>query len=146
MIMTALGKKFSRRISRISLDFSSLKWPRTWIGKRKDVINLFRFIDWLMDLPKELAEFWRELSQLEEEKKMPYVTSVEKIGFEKGEKIGLRKGLIEAIELGLSIKFGDKGLRFLPTIQELKDIGRLEMIIETIKASDNLSEIESALA
>ncbi len=85
---------------------------------------------------------------------MPYVTSVEKIGFRRGEKEGKkegreegwRKGLIAAIELGLSIKFGDKGLRFLPTIQELKDIGRLEMIKETIKATDNLSEIESALA
>ena len=52
---------------------------------RVDIVELFRFIDWLMALP-EVHErlFWKELSEYEEEKEMPYVTSVEKIGIEKG--------------------------------------------------------------
>ncbi len=106
--------------------------------KRKDIVNLFHFIDWLMDLPEELADgFWRELSEFEEEKKMPYISSVEKLGY--------RRGLMEAIEMGLSIKFGEKGTRFLPKIQALKDIDRLEMIKDSIKTKDNLSEIEAVL-
>ena len=49
---------------------------------RQDIINLFRFIDWLMRLPeKEDRLFWEELAALEEEKKMPYVTRVERIGY-----------------------------------------------------------------
>ncbi len=46
---------------------------------REDVINLFHFIDWLMSLPEELdREFWEQISQIEEEKRMRYVTSVER--------------------------------------------------------------------
>ena len=52
---------------------------------RVEIVNLFRFIDWLMDLPAAHERlFWEELSRYEEEKKMPYVTSVERIGIEKG--------------------------------------------------------------
>ncbi|WP_207691272.1 hypothetical protein [Desulfonema limicola] len=48
----------------------------------QDIINLFRFIDWIMCLPKtEESLFWQELEVYEKEGKMPYVTSVERIGF-----------------------------------------------------------------
>jgi predicted transposase YdaD len=38
-----------------------------------------------MSLPKNLEqEFWREIRQLEEETRMPYITSVERLGIEQG--------------------------------------------------------------
>jgi hypothetical protein len=50
---------------------------------KTDVLNLFNFIDWLLGLPKALEiEFWRELKAYEEERKVPYITSVERIGYE----------------------------------------------------------------
>jgi hypothetical protein len=59
--------------------------------QRQDVINLFRFIDWLMSLPKNLEqEFWREIRQLEEETRMPYITSVERLGIEQGIEQGMQ--------------------------------------------------------
>ena len=61
--------------------------------------------------------FWQEMHQYEEEKNMPYVSSVEKIGIKKGIQQGIqtgrREGMLDAIELGLSIKFGINGLRLL---------------------------------
>ncbi len=52
---------------------------------RADIVKLFRFIDWLMALPAAHERlFWKELSKYEEGKKMPYVTSVERIGREDG--------------------------------------------------------------
>jgi hypothetical protein len=46
---------------------------------------LFRFIDWVMELPPTLAlEYTMQVELFEEEKKMQYVTSVERIGIEKG--------------------------------------------------------------
>ncbi len=61
---------------------------------RQDVIRLFGFIDWIMNLPEELSEsLWDELSSYEEEKKMRYVTSVEKIGIEKGMQQGMQQGM-----------------------------------------------------
>jgi len=71
--------------------------------QREDVINLFRFIDWIMRLPEEMeANFWQEIRRYEEEENMPYVTSVERIGVKKGiERIqqGRREGLLEAVEM-----------------------------------------------
>ena len=69
--------------------------------ERKDVLELFRFVDWLLALPKELDElFWRELARMEEEKKMPYVTSVERLGREKGFREGMQQGMQQGMRTG----------------------------------------------
>ena len=48
---------------------------------KKEVLNLYSFIDWVLNLPTELEEiFLQELTIYEEEKKMPYVTNAERIG------------------------------------------------------------------
>ncbi len=70
---------------------------------RKDILELFRFIDWLMVLPEDLEnDFWKELTQIEEDKKMPYVTSVERIGIRKG----MQQGEIAIIKRQLNRRFG----------------------------------------
>ncbi|MEA5533461.1 cytosolic protein [Crocosphaera sp. XPORK-15E] len=39
--------------------------------KKEDIIKLFKFIDWVMNLPKPLEiQFWQEVYQLEEERQM----------------------------------------------------------------------------
>jgi Domain of unknown function (DUF4351) len=54
---------------------------------RSYVLNLFKYIDWIMILPEALKRsFWEELRTYEEERRMPYITSVEQIGIEKGER------------------------------------------------------------
>jgi hypothetical protein len=55
---------------------------------RQDILNLFRFIDWLMELPDALKqEFRSELAQYEQERQMPYVTSIEQMGIEQGRQV-----------------------------------------------------------
>jgi hypothetical protein len=50
---------------------------------RQDIIELFLFIDWLMELPEELKqEFKTELKQYEEAKQMRYVSSIEEMAVE----------------------------------------------------------------
>jgi Domain of unknown function (DUF4351) len=62
---------------------------------RQDVLNLFQFIDWLIMLPEGLHQaFWTELKVYEEERRMPYITSVERMGFARG----LEQGLEQAVE------------------------------------------------
>ena len=54
---------------------------------RERVLSLFGFIDWLLALPPEhAARVLREVEAIEEERKMPYVTSVERIGVERGKR------------------------------------------------------------
>jgi predicted transposase/invertase (TIGR01784 family) len=76
---------------------------------RTEVFNLFTFIDWIIKLPKPLArEFWTELNTYEESRKMPYITSVEKIGFERGVKQGVKQGRQESAEI-LALKMLEEG-------------------------------------
>jgi hypothetical protein len=50
-----------------------------------NILNLYRFIDWIMKLPEEVdALFQRDMEKFEEEKKMQYVTNAERIGIKKG--------------------------------------------------------------
>jgi hypothetical protein len=76
---------------------------------RSDVLNLFKFIDWAMILPEGLKRaFWEELRIYEEERQMPYVTSVEQIGYDRGlhvgEETGVEKGQRSLVSLLLEQK------------------------------------------
>lgn len=54
---------------------------------RREVVNPFKFIDWVMILPEGVKQaFWVELKAYEEERRVPYITSVEEIGFERGQR------------------------------------------------------------
>lgn len=60
---------------------------------RQAIINLFHFIDWVMWLPPEAeAELWQELAQLEGEKKMQYISSLERLSIQNGMEQGLEQG------------------------------------------------------
>jgi hypothetical protein len=52
---------------------------------RKEVFNLFRFIDWILMLPQKLNKiYYEEIKDLGGNKKMPYITDLEKYAMEKG--------------------------------------------------------------
>jgi predicted transposase/invertase (TIGR01784 family) len=66
---------------------------------RSTIINLFAFVDWLMILSNEAkVSFWQELRTYEEERQMPYITSVEQIGYDRGIEDGKVEGKIEGQE------------------------------------------------
>ena len=97
--------------------------------QRQDVINLFRFIDWLMSLPKNLEqEFWREIRQWEEETRMPYITSVERLGIEQGIEQGMQREGANLVLRLLNRRFGqvttsvEKQIRQL-SVKQLEDLG-----------------------
>ncbi len=69
--------------------------------ERQDILNLFRFLDWLMELPEGLKQlFWADLEQYEQEQKMPYVTSIEQIGIKQGIEKGIKQGIEQGREQG----------------------------------------------
>ena len=69
---------------------------------KQDILNLFHFIDWMLNLPKSVEQqFALELDEYEEQQKMRYVTSIERNGIEKGLEQGLEKGIVKGIEQGL---------------------------------------------
>ncbi|MEL6165479.1 MAG: hypothetical protein AAFR37_17575 [Cyanobacteria bacterium J06628_3] len=92
----------------------------------------------MLKLPEDLEiSFWDEVTEYEENKKMPYVTSVERRGIQKGKEEGILKG-IEAL---LEVKFGVEALELLPEISQIQDVDVLESILTGIKAKKTLEEI-----
>jgi len=70
--------------------------------QREDILKLFRFIDWIMILPEFLKKrFSDDMYKYEEDMKMPYVTSIERMGIIKGRKEGRKEGIEEGIEKGI---------------------------------------------
>ena len=133
---------------------------------KDDILSLYRFIDWLVRLPKDIEEkLLDDISQIEEVKKMPYITNAERIGLERGMRegieIGIEKGMREGIEKGiregiekglglaregiklaLEIKFGGEGLMFYNRyVKDMGSIDELEELKEKIKKARKVEEL-----
>ncbi len=62
--------------------------------------------DWIMALPKELEQgLWQEIHKIEEEKKMEYVSSVERIGIKKGIQQGMQEGVLKLLARQIARRF-----------------------------------------
>ncbi|MCF7992538.1 MAG: hypothetical protein K9M02_19015 [Thiohalocapsa sp.] len=60
---------------------------------REDILELFRVLDWMLRLPPALEDaFIQELTDFEEQAKMPYVTSAERVGHKRGLQEGRQEG------------------------------------------------------
>jgi hypothetical protein len=115
-------------------------YDRGW--SEDDVRELFRLVDWIMDLPDDLEEAFRsDVSQFEEEKHMRYLSSIERLARNEG----LREGLLEGIELGLDVKFGQRGRRLLPRISALDDVATLRALSRVLKSATTLEEVRALL-
>ncbi|NCS77426.1 MAG: DUF4351 domain-containing protein, partial [Microcystis aeruginosa K13-07] len=79
----------------------------------------------LMSLPKNLEqEFWREIRQWEEETRMPYITSVERLGIEQGMQRGEATLVLRQLNrrLGQVTTSVEKQIRQL-SVKQLEDLG-----------------------
>ena len=109
------------------------------------VRRLFRVIDWLLRLPLETERIvWKEIELIEKEKNMPYLTSVERIGIEKGMESGIEKGIekglkkgraigkeegrleatLNGIQTALEIRFGAAAMQRMPEVRAIQDAVR----------------------
>lgn len=118
---------------------------------REQIVQLFRFIEWLLRLPPELEDrTWREIRAFEEAEQMTYITYGERIGLERGRAEGRQEGqlegLREAIALGLDLKFGSAGVALLPEIAAITDIAVLRAIIARLKTAATLDDVRTVYA
>ena len=73
--------------------------------ERQDVLNLFRFLDWMMELPEGLKQVFRDqLEQYEQERQMPYITSIEQSGIEKGREDERRSLALKMLQKSLPLE------------------------------------------
>lgn len=113
---------------------------------RQDILNLFRFIDWLMALPQELEQaLWQDIQEYEEEKRMTYVTSVERFGIQKG----LQQGQImwgrEAILDALETRFGSAPRDITRRVNQIADESLLKRLHRQAILVSSLAEFARLL-
>ena len=105
---------------------------------RERIVQLFRFIEWLLRLPPELEDrTWREIRAFEEAEQMTYITYGERIGLERGR----AEGLQEAIAFGIELKFDAAGTDLLPEIRQIADLTILHGIMAWLKTAQTLDDV-----
>ena len=116
---------------------------------REKILQLYKFIDWIFVLPEDATErFHEEIKKYEEEKKMTYITTAERIGIKKGIEIGIQQGmqkgaLLKAQEMlqnTLTIKFGDLPEDIKAQITQINDLDKINALFEIAIRTDSLDE------
>ncbi len=114
-------------------------YSRGWT--KPEIQQLIRLIDWMMDLPKELAEgFRREYDQFEQEQTMPYITSMERLAAEEA----VVDVLHETIEVLLETH-GERGHEFGRRVRGLEDVDLLKRIHRALAQRESLDAVEKLL-
>jgi hypothetical protein len=106
------------------------------------VRQLFRLIDWMVQLPDELQQRFRdEIHRFEEGRRMPYVTSIERLAREEGR----QEGLLEGIGVALEMKFGAPGKKLLAKIRTVHDLEKLRVLARSLRTAESLEEVEALI-
>ena len=109
---------------------------------REDIRELFRLIDWLMALPQPLDNsFQTEIKRFEEEKTMPYVTSIERLGIQTGRLTSCREDVIDILEIRFEIV--PSSLREM--INEIDDINQLKILLKQAVTIASLAEFQQLI-
>jgi hypothetical protein len=78
------GKESQQRRRNQKLNIMKMMYERGY--REQEVIDLYRFVDWVLTLPSDLAEaFKTDLIAYEGEKNMPYISELERESLAKGE-------------------------------------------------------------
>ena len=69
---------------------------------RQQIIGLYRFIDWVMALPDDLElEYDRQVDEYQEDRKMEYLSSMERRAMERGRQAGILEGVQQGMQQGM---------------------------------------------
>jgi hypothetical protein len=112
---------------------------------REDIVELFRLIDWLIALPETQEQrLWEEIESLEREREMPYITSVERFGIEKGRQEGLQEGQRGAIVRILEVRFEAVPVELRERMGRIDDLEVLGMLLVQAVTAQSLEAFELA--
>ena len=137
VIMAHLKTQATRRDSeeRARWKLALTRWllRRGW--SRDDILDLYRFVDWLMALPEELQQRHEAtLQQDRGEQTMEHLTIWERRGMERGKEEGLKEGVIQALE----VRFGTvpeevvAALGMVSDLNLLSELHRQAVVVESL--------------
>jgi hypothetical protein len=138
VVMAHLQAQATRRDPR-----ARLEWKKRLVRSlyqrgfsRPDILELFTFIDWLLVLPADLEQDFREdLERFQEEMRMPYITSIERDGIAKGLQQGHLEMARTAVFDALETRFEDippavrAAIVQIDNVEQLRDLHRRAITI-----------------
>ena len=144
---------------RWKLELTKLLYERGY--SKEVVLSLHRFIDGVIALPEGLEiEYRDELAKIEEEKIMPYITSIERMAEKRGREQGIQEGIQKGIQKGreqgiqegreqecrvaiqdvLEVKFGKVAKEIH---EKIKSIEEYRVLKKLLKKAAVVSDIDS---
>ncbi|MBW4559578.1 MAG: transposase [Mojavia pulchra JT2-VF2] len=132
---------------------SRLQWKLSLVRRlfesgysREDIQELFRFIDWVMVLPKELASsFKTEVRNYEEANRMRYVTSIERLAKEEGIEEGILQNARESVIEVLETRFGEVPSAIVEIINGIEEPAVLKTLLKRAIAIASIAEFQQLL-
>jgi hypothetical protein len=112
--------------------------------ERQNILDLYRFIDWLLELPEGLElEFRQEIEQFEQERQMTYISSIERMAEQKGRQQERR----QEVESLLMVKFGDIDSELTVVIESImalsvSDRARLTLQLAQMSREDLIAQFQ----
>jgi hypothetical protein len=121
---------------------------------REEIIQLLKFIDWIMYLPEDLnRSFWQEIYKYEEVNLMPYVLSIERIALKEGYEKGIQDGMQQGVQQEsqrlliqtLNIKFEAIPVSLIDKINSINSTETLEMLHRHAVLCNSLEDFKKNL-
>jgi hypothetical protein len=104
----------------------------------QQIRELYRLIDWLLELPDELQESLRfEIHKYAEDKLMPFLSSFERLAMKEGE----IRNIKENLEILLQAKFGEPGQTFASELHSIENLSKLQAIFRAAVSASTLDEL-----
>jgi len=103
-----------------------------------------------MALPEGLdTQFSIELARFEDEKKMPYVTSIERVGIRKGLEQGLEQGKLamarESVLEALKVRFDQVPDAMKKRVESISDLADCRTLLQSAITSTSMEAFEQRL-
>nr|WP_242026091.1 DUF4351 domain-containing protein [Anabaena sp. FACHB-1391] len=112
---------------------------------KEKIVNLFKIIDKMMTLPKELQQgLVAKIKHLEEENQMPFISPTEELAMERGVERGIEQGEQQLIFRQLNRRIGRIESSFIETIRTLT-IDQLELLGEALLDFSTVTDLEQWL-
>ena len=109
-------------------------------------MNLFRFVDRMMKLPKELEEqLTTEVIRYREERQMPFMSQFEEIAQEKGIERGNLQARREDIVEVLQVRFGEMPPDVVEAVNGIEDLPTLKQLFRQAIAIGSVAEFQQLL-
>ena len=92
-------RNFENRL-RVKIQLTRMLYKRGF--SKEYVLNLFFFLDWVLTLPEpEEIKYTEQIEEIERANQMQYISSVERVGIQKGMQQGIQQGIQKGEALAL---------------------------------------------